>query len=118
MALSAVFGGSTGRSMGGDGDECLTWCAGDVRVERHDGRTGLPMIPSIEVLERLGELSTVSTTNMAREFDALWWWRYQREKEMVDGTLSSSSSSSLFISPDKDEIASEEWQQLRASLYL
>jgi hypothetical protein len=24
----------------------------------------------------------------------------------------------LFVSPDKDEIASEEWQQLRGSLYL
>ena len=59
LSSSAVFGGTTGRSMGGDGDECLTWSAGDATVARHDGRTGLPMIPSCEVLKRLGEKSMI-----------------------------------------------------------
>jgi hypothetical protein len=85
-------------------------------VERHDGRTGLPMIPSMEVLERLGELSKVSTTEMTREFDALWWWRNYRQREMRDGD--SLLLPLPFVSPEKREIASEEWQQLRTSLYL
>jgi hypothetical protein len=124
----AVFGKSTGRAMGGDGDECLTWSAGERNVERHDGRTGLPMIPSLEVLDRLGELSHVSTCKMREEFNVLRncylrtqtsmlvevvekeTGREDNQREMVD-------LCALPELPNKSEVASDEWLKLRTALY-
>ena len=113
LSSSAVFGGTTGRSMGGDGDECLTWSAGDATVARHDGRTGLPMIPSCEVLKRLGEKSIVSTTEMTKEFNSLLWWNTTQRKE----TNRDADEATHTSSPTKSDIASEEWLRLRLELY-
>ena len=109
---TAVFGGSTGRSMGGDGDESLTWSAGEEKVHKHDGRTGLPMIPSIEVLDRLGERSKIATINMKNEFNILW--KYYNNEAWYDNIDDDDDDE---ISLDKSNIASEEWLQLRAKLY-
>ena len=117
---SAAFGSTTGRSMGGDGDECLTWSAGDLHVGRHDGRTGLPMIPSSDVLERFGEQCSISTTEMTHEFDALWlqWWGNSKER-MVTGHCGEGQEDAAvaFVSPAKLDVASKEWLELRTRLY-
>ena len=46
LAVAAVRGGAIGRERSGDGDECLSWDAGerdDAPRRRHDGRTGRPL---------------------------------------------------------------------------
>ena len=101
------------------GDECLTWSAGERNVERHDGRTGLPMIPSIEVLHRLGELSNISTYKLKKEFNILWnYYNRKRKKKKEEKEEEEEKLNFLLpVLPEKCDIASKEWLQLRATLY-
>ena len=122
VAGAAVFGKTTGRSMGGDGDECLTWCAGERNVNRHDGRTGLPMIPSIEVLARLGELSPVSTNAMQQEFNLLMEQENRlggrgEEGKGRGGKATKNREWRRGVALDKGAVASQEWLRARGLLY-
>ena len=94
----SVFGAGSGRSQGGDGDECLVWTLG-AGLSRHDGRTGRPMMPSSEVTKRLGERSVVSTGEMQEEFAVL-------ARHIMPGQCL-----------DKEEVASKEWLAAKRELY-
>jgi len=108
VAASALRGGSYAGAQleKGDGDECLTWAAGDIAASRHDGRTGAAMptagdqqssrttgaaVPLVSGARLLADLNSVRAHLGEERFDsyaeakrAATSWREQKKMDVQD----------------------------------